>query len=199
MMSSAIPSPKYSCSGSPLILSKARTAMDVFLSVVAVDGPHSRRRRADYAIGAHRFDDVLQGLRAEIRESDTDLVLDVIERRARNDDTPRFSKRFEPRGDVDTVTVEIAALHHDVAEIDADAQNECRSSGCSIFAAAMPCCNSTAHCTALTALANSTSTPSPTTLKTRPSCFVISGPQHINGAGPSIPPAYRPHPPPSAG
>jgi hypothetical protein len=50
-----------------------------------------------------------------------------------------------------------------------------RSSGWSAAAAPIACCRSMAHCTAFTALANSTMMPSPVTLNTRPWCFATSG------------------------
>ena len=50
-----------------------------------------------------------------------------------------------------------------------------RSSGCPAAAAAIARCTSMAHCTAFTALANSTMMPSPVTLKTRPWCWATSG------------------------
>ena len=39
-------------------------------------------------------------------------------------DTARFGERLYPRSYVDTVAVEVAALNHDIAEVDADAQHE---------------------------------------------------------------------------
>src|SRR4030095_4677783 len=43
---------------------------------------------------------------------------------AGDQDTTRLGDGFEPRGDIDAVAVEIAALDHHIAEIDADAKHE---------------------------------------------------------------------------
>lgn len=51
----------------------------------------------------------------------------------------------------------------------------CEASGIPSLAAMNPFCSSTAHCTASTALANSTSTPSPISLTTRPLCWTTNG------------------------
>ena len=126
------------------------------------------RARAGHAVGAHRLGDVLQGLGAEIIEADLELAFDVIEGGGGYEDAARFRDGFQARRDVDAIAIEITALDHHVAEIDADAQDDVAVIRQPGLAAAMAFCRSTAHCTALTALANSTSTPSPVTLKMRP-------------------------------
>jgi hypothetical protein len=55
-------------------------------------------------------------------EADGELVLHVLEHRAGDEDAAGLGQRLQPRGDVDAVAVEVAALDHDVAEIDADAE-----------------------------------------------------------------------------
>ena len=175
MMSSTIPSAKYSCSGSPLMLVNGNTAMEG-LSDAASGRCDGYPRRASDAIDAHRLGNVLQGLRAQVIEAGINLVPDVVKGCAGNQHATRFCDAFKTGRDVDAVTIEIAALDHDVTQVDADAQHDTsRASGRSPFAAAMPRCRSTAHCTALTALPNSTSTPSPVTLKMRPWCRATSG------------------------
>jgi hypothetical protein len=59
-------------------------------------------------------------------------------------------------------------IDDDVPEVDADTQQDAPILRSPAAAAVILFCNSTAHSTALTALANSTSIPSPITLTTRP-------------------------------
>ena len=54
----------------------------------------------------------------------------------RNTNPGGFSYCFEPGCDVDAVAIEIAALDHDVAQIDTDAQNDA-----SILRQAGVCCS----------------------------------------------------------
>ena len=75
---------------------------------------------------------------------------------------------FEPRGDVDAVAEDVVVLDDDVAEIDADAEFDAPVLGDVVVAVGMPRWISTAHSTALTTLANSTSMPSPVSLTMRP-------------------------------
>ena len=53
-----------------------------------------------------------------------DLVPDVVEGGSGNPDATRFRDAFEAGCDIDAVAIEIAALDHDIAEIDADAQHD---------------------------------------------------------------------------
>ena len=96
------------------------------------------------------------------------LVSDLIVYASRKADTARFRHRLKPHADVDAIAVEVTAFDYHVAQVDADAQYDAVVLAIPSFAIAMHFCNSTAQATALTALANSTSTPSPMTLTTRP-------------------------------
>ena len=75
-------------------------------------------------VDAHRLGDVLQTLRADVFEHDLNLALDVIIGGAGDQDAARLGDRLQPRCDVDAVAIEVAALDHDVAEIDTDAQDD---------------------------------------------------------------------------
>ena len=48
--------------------------------------------------------------------------MQMVVDRARDDDPAGAGEAFEPGGDIDAVAVQIAALDHDIAEIDADPQ-----------------------------------------------------------------------------
>ena len=70
---------------------------------------------------------------------------------------PGSAKRFEPRGDIDAVAVDVVLVDEDVAEIDADAKLDRRSWAMPSLRIAISRCSSIAHRTASTTLANSTS------------------------------------------
>ncbi|HJR23684.1 MAG TPA: hypothetical protein VJ822_18760 [Dongiaceae bacterium] len=63
-------------------------------------------------------------MRAEILELQLDLVADVIDDCLGQPDATGTRDRLQPRRDIDSLAIEIAALDHDVAEIDADPQQE---------------------------------------------------------------------------
>ena len=65
-----------------------------------------------------------KALRAEIVETDLDLALDVVIGGAGDQNAARFGDGLQAGRDVDTVAIEIAALDHHVAQVDADAQND---------------------------------------------------------------------------
>src|SRR5262245_15438494 len=81
-------------------------------------------RRASHAIGADWPGDVLQVLGAEIVETRFDLVPNVVIGGARDNYTSWLGDRFEPCRDVYPIAVEIAALDHNVTQIDADTQHD---------------------------------------------------------------------------
>ena len=83
-----------------------------------------RRAKPDDAIDAHRRTDILEALLAQLLEGGLELVADLVIGRAGDVDAAGIRGGFQARGDVDAVAIEIAALHHDVAEIDADAQHD---------------------------------------------------------------------------
>ncbi len=124
MISSTMPSAKYSCSGSPLILAKGSTAIDglsgsgsaggdwVFASGAGISNP----------VDAHRPGNVFDLLLAQILEDKGQPVAHVIVDRIGDEYSAGIGQGFDPRGDVDAVAVEVVGLDDHVAEIDADAQ-----------------------------------------------------------------------------
>src|SRR5207248_8266979 len=73
------------------------------------------------AVDAHRPDDVLQRLLATIEKFGFDLAPHLAERVFRNADTTRFGDSLKPCCEINTVTEDIIAVDHYVAEVDADA------------------------------------------------------------------------------
>ena len=64
---------------------------------------------------------VLHLAQTEIVIGERELVLDLVMHIAGDPDFARLGQGLEPRGDIDTVAIEVAAFDHDIAEIDADA------------------------------------------------------------------------------
>ena len=73
-------------------------------------------------IGANGISDVLEALLAKAGKADINLMHRVIERRTRDADAARLGHRFQARGDVHAVAIDVVFLDDDVAEIDADAK-----------------------------------------------------------------------------
>ena len=148
------------------------TAMDGLAGsgrAAAADGRCPRLHRRREPIDAHRPRDVLELALAQILEAELELASHlVVDTRCDTQMPPGSASAFEPCRDVDAVAVDVVALDDDVADVDADAEldplvlryRRCRS--------AMPRWISTAQRTASTALANSTSNPSPVVLTMRP-------------------------------
>ena len=87
----------------------------------------------------------------------------------RDDDAVRFAEALQPGGDIDAIAVDVVAIDDDVAEIDADPERDPRVLGEGLtLASAIARWISTAHATASTTLANSTSAPSPMSFTMRP-------------------------------
>ena len=70
-------------------------------------------RIEQFAVDAHRIGDVLQALLAQADEADLDLVHRMVECIARDADTPRLGHGLEAGGDVESITVDIAAVDDD--------------------------------------------------------------------------------------
>ena len=127
MMSSVMPSEKYSCSGSPLMLLNGRTAIDGLsghrrLGVgggVAARWPRAERRHCKTRTGPV---DVLQVLVAHVLEDEVELVADMVAHRAGHGDAAGPGDAFEPRGDIDPVAKDVVVLDDHVAKVDADAE-----------------------------------------------------------------------------
>src|SRR5262245_19932887 len=79
------------------------------------------RHRAD-PIDAYRPGDVFDALLAEIVESKAQPVAYLLVHRARDQYRSRLGQGFEPRRDINAITVEVLAVDDHVAEIDADAE-----------------------------------------------------------------------------
>ena len=94
-------------------------------------GRGARRRLArgllaskHHVIHVDRALDVLEGALAKVGEADRYLVLHLLARRSGNADSAGFRQRFEPSRDVHAVAVDVIAFDDDVADIDADAEND---------------------------------------------------------------------------
>ena len=79
------------------------------------------RRQPVDADGAR---DVLHRLLAEIGEGQRQLVPDLLVGRARDADAAGLAQRLQPGGDVDAVAENVVAVDDDVADIDADAEDD---------------------------------------------------------------------------
>ena len=74
-----------------------------------------------HAIAGHGSD-VLHRLLAETVEADGQLVVHLVVDGAGDDDATGLGKFLQPRRDVDPVAIDVGALHHHVAQVDADAK-----------------------------------------------------------------------------
>ena len=180
-MSSAIPSAKNSCSGSLAHVGERQAPRSTACRAAAVAPARrgcrpAQPRQADAdAMGAHRPGDILNLLLAHVLEREGELVPHLIAHHAANADTARLRQGFEPSSDVDAVAEDVVPVDDDVAEIDADAKLDPRSTGTLGIALGHRRCTSTAQRTASTTLANSTNSPSPVVLTMRPRCSAIIG------------------------
>ena len=106
MISSTMPSAKYSCSGSPLILAKGSTAIDGLSGSGSAgadaDGPWQRTASPN-PVDPHRPGDVLDLLLAQIFEDKGQPVAHVVMDRVGDANPAGLGQRFEPRRDVDAV------------------------------------------------------------------------------------------------
>src|SRR5262249_34404618 len=109
-------------------------------------------------VGANGLANVLQALRTEILERRVDLVPNVVDGGTRADDRAWLGHCFEASGDVDPIAKQIDTLDNDITQLMPMRSTMRRSSGKSTFSAPMPRCRLMAHCTAWTALPNSTRT-----------------------------------------
>ena len=206
MMSSTIPSAKYSCSGSPLMFWNGRTAIDgmsgaprsgagaaIGLAPVRACAPSSA------TVDADRPGDVLQLLLALVDKADIDPAFDVLLHARRHADAARLGEALEARRDVHAVAENIVVLDDDVADMDADAEVDALGLGHARHCA-RPCRAGRRRrsATASTTLANSTSRPSPVVLTSRPLCSA-SWDRSGRRDGPSVPRACLPRRRPPAG
>jgi hypothetical protein len=89
----------------------------------------------------------------------------MVEHRLRDQDCTGLGKRFQPRGDVNPLAIEIAALNDDIPKTPTRSWMRRPSAE---PAPVIAFCRSIAQATAFTALANSTNAESPICLKMRP-------------------------------
>ena len=80
-------------------------------------------RRAD-AIDADRPIEILDGFFAQVAVAEPQLRGDLMMGRFGKTDAAGLGQALQPGGQIDAIAVEIAALHHDIAQIDADPQQE---------------------------------------------------------------------------
>ena len=133
MMSSLIPSEKYSCSGSPDMLVNGRMAID------AVTGFGSGLA-ADFGAGAVAVV-AMFGCQRQILigrsifltltsppswNCNVDPVADALVDDRGDADAARFGDRLQSGSDVHAVAIDIVGFDNDVAEVDADAQDDNR-------------------------------------------------------------------------
>ena len=139
MMSSAMPSAKYSCSGSPLMLANGSTAIDGLsgsgrASAAAVGAGAAAVAPAD-AIDPHRPSDVLE---CSPKSSKAMSRRPPHARGPRRDADPAWlGHRFEPGGDVHAVAENVAVLDDDFADVDADAKLDASAAGNPVVASAI--------------------------------------------------------------
>src|SRR6266852_8138228 len=87
--------------------------------------PGWRRRAAafrEHLEYSHGFRDVLDRLLAEVFVAESEFVAELFMDTARDEYGARFGETLQARGDVDAVTIDLFAIHHHVAEVDADAE-----------------------------------------------------------------------------
>src|SRR5690606_10312522 len=76
--------------------------------------------RHAHAIGGDRLVLLLDLLLAGEIVAKGQMAVGQVEHRLRHHDAARIGERFKPCRDVDAIAIEIAAVLHDIAEIDAD-------------------------------------------------------------------------------
>ena len=130
MMSSAIPSEKYSWSGSPLILLNASTAIEGWSGSGKRRAVHKRPLdifRVSRQPGLHHKrlywpGDVLQAERPKFLEGEIEPAMHMIPHRSRDADAARRTLGLKPRRDIHRVSVQVSAVGNRVAKVDPDAE-----------------------------------------------------------------------------
>src|SRR5665811_2281602 len=80
------------------------------------------RHVGDQTEDADRLRNVLDALLAEILEAVGELAPDMVVNAARDADAAGLGQPLDTRGDIDAIAEDVAVLHHDIADIDADAK-----------------------------------------------------------------------------
>src|SRR5215813_10043692 len=127
-ISSTMPSAKYSCSGSPLILANGSTAIERLVRQRKRNLCRITHRPDRWlatlldAVDAHRPCDVLDPMLAEIGISDRTFFADLLAHRPADADLTGCRKRLDSRRDVDAIAEHVAFVDHDVPDIDPNAK-----------------------------------------------------------------------------
>ena len=125
---------------------------------------------------AHGLGNVLEGLRPKVIAGDLDLAPDLPIGVIGDANAARLGNALQSGSDIDAVAEDVVVVDDDVADVDADAKFDPvdpavhRRSARPCRAGLRP-----RSATASTALANSTSMPSPVVLTMRPRCEAIVG------------------------
>src|SRR5712672_1798970 len=103
MISSTMPSAKYSRSGSPLILAKGSTAIDGLSGSARGDFRSALPSADPNAVDMHRAGDVLDLLLALVIKGEIELVTHLVADNPADADPAGLGQSFEAGGDIDTV------------------------------------------------------------------------------------------------
>ena len=126
VMSSTMPSAKYSCSGSPDIFWNGRTAIDGLSEAARASAAQRAPARLPWhprhGIRPDRFFDVLDLLRTKIGERYRQNLPDLLVGRAGDTHSSRLRQRLQPRRNVHPVPEQITRTHHHVTNVNADAK-----------------------------------------------------------------------------
>jgi len=97
----------------------------------AIDGLWQRQWRSRYqrgisarrwvdTVGADRLGDILEGLKTEILPLGINLANDLVVDFSRNTDPTGLADAFDPRGYINTVTIDTCVIDDHVSLVDAD-------------------------------------------------------------------------------
>src|SRR6266550_992224 len=155
MISSTMPSAKYSCSGSPDMFWNGSTAIDGLSGSGSAGSvaptragalPPPARKRGRVRVGAFRSHpvdpnrpgEILQALLADIGEGAIEAAVDLVVDDAGDADPVKLGDPLQPRGDVDAVAVNVAVFDDHITRVDADAELDARVLGGGIVACCHP-------------------------------------------------------------
>src|SRR6516164_9606823 len=118
MISSTMPSTKYSCSGSPLILAKGSTAIEGLsgsgntssLTLPRLRGRVREEAFRPHPVDPHRAGDVFDLPLAQVLEDEGQPVANLVMDRVGDEHPAGIGQGFDPCGDIDAVAVKVVAL-----------------------------------------------------------------------------------------
>ena len=166
MMSSLIPSEKYSCSGVSRHVGERQNGdrcgrylcgRICHIGFLGIGGSACRLPSPD----ADRSVDVLDRYLSAVLETNVDAIADAFVDNRGDADPARLGERFEACGNIDAIAVDVVAFDDHVAEIDADPQHDGSVAQRFDPAPGAERCTERAQFTASTTLPNSTMVPSP--------------------------------------